>query len=155
MKNIEAGQGLGSVKFGMQKSQVLELLGEPNDKETVSLTGGEGDMMETWHYDELEISLGFDEEEDWRLISLGVSAPSYLFEGKELLGKKRDDVEAILEESPICDWEFEDLSSEENPAQCLIASEEFEVNMWFEEDVLTEIQWGPLFSDDDTIVWPK
>ena len=33
--------------------------------------------------------------------------------------------------------------------------EEAEINLWFEDDVLTEIQWGVLIDENDEVVWPK
>ena len=36
----------------------------------------------------------------------------------------------------------------------VLGFEESSMNLWFEDGVLTEIQFWPLFKDEDTIVWP-
>lgn len=154
MKDIIIGQGLGDVKFGMSRESVISLLGEPDERDLQTLAEDEA-QSEIWHYDELELSLGFDQGEDWRLISIAVSAEEYHFESKALLGKSREEVETFLADSSLADLEMDDLSDDVDSAQCLLVSEENEINFWFEEDVLTEVQWGPLFKDDDTIIWPS
>ena len=151
IKDIQIGQGLGLVKFGMTREQVISILGEPTDKESVD---EENMKSEIWHYDELDLSLGYDEDEDWRLISLAVSSEFYTFNSAALIGKTRDEVEDILENSNLPDLELDDLDDEEEVQQCLLVSDESEINFWFENDNLSEIQWGPLFEDDETIIWP-
>lgn len=154
IKDIIIGQGLGDVKFGLSRESVISLLGEPDERDLQTLAENEP-QSEIWHYDELELSLGFDQGENWRLISIAVSAEEYNFESKALLGKSREEVEAFLADSSLADLEMDDLSDDVDSAQCLLMSEESEINFWFEEDVLTEVQWGPLFKDDDTIIWPS
>lgn len=153
IKDIQVGQGLGSVKFGMTREQVIAILGQPAEKDIESVEE-EHMKSEIWHYDALDVSLGFDEDENWRLVSIAVSSEFYKFDSAALIGKTRDEVEDILEKSNLHDLELDDLDEEEETGQCLLISEESEINFWFENDTLTEIQWGPLFEDDDTIIWP-
>lgn len=152
-KEIIIGQGLADIKFGLTREEVLSIAGEPSEKDMETLAE-EGIQSEIWHYDKLDLSVGFDGEEDWRLVSLAVTGSDYVFNSKSLMGMKRDDVEDFLETSDLSDLELDDLADDGETDQCLLVSEEKEINFWFEEDVLTEIQWGPLFEGDDVIVWP-
>ena len=57
MKNIYLGHGVNDLKFGMYTSDVEELFGEANEKET-------DENGENWHYDADEISFSFDDVDD-------------------------------------------------------------------------------------------
>ena len=57
LKNITPGIGLGVLRFGMTREQIKQLLGAPDE-----IVNEEADS-ETWHYDELDLSLNFDQEE--------------------------------------------------------------------------------------------
>lgn len=158
IKDIYAGEGLGRIKFGMTRKEVKDILGEPDEAEVFSPSDHDGDddeQMESWHFDSHEISASFDEMEDWRLVTLSVSSSDYLFEGKKLIGMDRKDLIKTLNELDLKDLEYEDWSTNESPDHKLISAEEAGMNFWLDEGVLTEIQWGPLFSDDDEIEWPE
>ena len=47
------------------------------------------------------------------------------------------------------------MSTVESPTHELISSDQLGINFWFDEDTLSEVQWGPLFVDDETIKWPE
>ena len=56
--------GLEEVKFGFSRNQVKELLGEPSEVDSFQYEEDEDDgLTESWHYDDKEISLSFDEIE--------------------------------------------------------------------------------------------
>lgn len=155
IKDIKTGEGLGIIKFGMTREQVRAILGEPDDIDTYSDSDLEDDASESWHYDELEISLSFDEDTDWKLVTIAVSSPNYAFHNKNLIGLPAEALMAELKPLELGDYESEDWSSEEIPDHKLISFPEVQLNFWFEDGELTEIQWGPLFSDEDTIRWPN
>jgi len=153
-QQILLGQGLGVLKFGMTRAQVLAIVGEADEKEMSSNSAQADDHTETWHYDDMDLSLGFDEQEEWRLVTIAVTSDYYVLESKSLIGKVFDVVEDELLKLEIDDLELDDESTEEGIVNKILSSEEFELNLWFEDDVLSEIQWGPLYDDDDKIEWP-
>ncbi|MFW5753393.1 MAG: hypothetical protein ACOCV9_01205, partial [Marinilabiliaceae bacterium] len=85
MKNIELGKGLDKLYFGMNREAFRDIMGEPDEIETIENEELPEDLSEAWHYDDLELSASFDKLEDWRLTSLAVSSPDYTFEGIDLL----------------------------------------------------------------------
>ena len=64
LKDIKPGFGLGNLKFGMTRAEVKLMLGEPSFIDKYSHSESEDDLTESWEYDELELSISFDEEED-------------------------------------------------------------------------------------------
>jgi len=155
IKDIKFGIGLGVLKFGMSREQVKTILGEPNEKELHYDEDINVDASELWHYDDLDVSISFDQEEDWKLVTLAVTSNSYQLNGKSLIGMNKKALLSELKNSQIDDLDIEDLSSEESPNHVLLSSFSLGVNFWLDDGILEEIQWGPDFIDDDTIKWPK
>lgn len=155
LQEINPGRGLGQIKFGMTTDQVKAIIGEPDETETFAYESEEGEMSETWHYDELEISISFDEEENWRLVSIAISAPEATLKGQRLIGLEREELIERLETLEVGPLDFEDWSSAESPDHKLISAEKSELNFWLDEGELSEIQFGPLFDEEDNIQWPE
>lgn len=153
LKDIKPSFGLGCVKFGISRKEAEELLGKPNEIEKQDYSDSE--HTEAWHYDDLELSLEFEEEEDWRLVTISVSSEFYEFKGKKLIGIDEDKLMSLLKELNIDDFEVEELSPIENPSHKLISVYDLGINFWFENEVLMEVQWCPLFNEDDSIDWPE
>jgi len=153
LKDIRPGIGLGSLVFGNTREQVRALLGEPSEVERYALSEFEDDETEAWHYDELFLSLSFDQEHDWKLSSLAVSSDEYTLEGESLVGRKKDE---ILEEFRKRQWgepvEDEEISRED-PRNSLYHVEQGSLSLWFEDDEVTEVQIGPHVRDEE-VIWP-
>lgn len=152
---IIEGRGLGNILFGMSRTEIQSILGEPDEIEQFSYTDSEDDYTENWHYDELDLSVGFELEDDWRLSTISVSSDNFTFKNLNLMELNKDEVVARLKEVGIKDLEYEDMSSEELPCHELICSESLGMNFWFDDDELGEIQWGPLFDSNDFVIWPN
>jgi len=155
IKDIIIGVGLGPIKFGITRDELIEIIGEPDEIDEFSYSETEEDMTESWHYDELEMSVSFDEEQDWRLSNIAVSSEDYEFKGEFLIGMGREELLAKLSEMNLGELEIVDYSNEENPDHKLISFDDYGINFWLENGELDEIQWSPLINDDDTINWPK
>ncbi|ASB50852.1 hypothetical protein [Alkalitalea saponilacus] len=155
-KSIQLGTGIGKLKFGMTRKEVVSIIGEPNEIEefTPDETNDTGNSI-AWHYDELELSASFDEEDNWRLTSLAVSSPDYLFEDINLIGLSQEEVMQQIEMMDLGDIELEDLSDEDLVNQQVGSIPDVSLNLWFEDGILTEIQWGPYWDDEDeSYIWP-
>ncbi len=156
LKEIKPTEGLGQLRFGMTRDEVRELLGEPNEIDTYSFSGKDDeDLSESWHYDDLDLSMSFDQDDDWRLITLAVSSSYYQIKGRALVNLMRDDLVDALHELGIDNLETDDEEVLEMPNHQLMASENLFMNFWLEDNRLKEIQWSPVFSDDDHIEWPQ
>jgi hypothetical protein len=155
MKEIIIGQGLGPVKFGMTREQVESVLGEPDEiEENVDIDEDLDEASEAWHYDDLEMSASFDIEDDWRLGMLATSSEDATLQGHTLIGLERNQLLETLQDMGFEDLVFEDWSDDEDPDRKLVQSDAAAMNFWLEDGVLSEIQWGPRYIDDETIDWP-
>jgi hypothetical protein len=151
LQNIIPGTGLGSVKFGLSREQVRQMLGEPDDIEQQEEGHFRKEKSEAWHYDDRELSLGFEESDGWRLGSLSVASEDYHLHGKTLIGLNRLEAIRALNNMGIVDLEYEN----DDPEQDMIASESTGIILWLDEGFVSEIQWSPLAIDDYTVEWPE
>ncbi len=148
--SIIPGTGLGTIKFGFSREQVKSLLGEPDEVDEEVEGHIRKEKSEAWHYDDLELSLGFEESDGWRLGSLSVTSDEYLLHGKALIGLNRLEAIRALNGMGMDDLEYDNL----DPDQDMIASESTGIILWLDEGRVSEIQWSPLLVDDYTIEWP-
>ena len=154
IRTITIGTGVGLVKFGMHKKDVLSILGIPTEEE-VEKDFETGDAVETWDYENLGISFSFDEEEDWRLETITINSSNFELNGVGLVGQNIQIVQDFIESNSLGEMEFEDYSTPENPNHELIDIDEANMFFWFTKEVLTEIQFGVQWDDDDNALWPE
>jgi hypothetical protein len=155
IKDVKIGHGLGDLTFGNSKEKIKHLLGEPTESDSFNASGEEdGYLTEAWHYDNDEFSLSFDEEDNWRLTTISISSPEATFNGNQLIGKDMNEVLQFFDKEELGENELDDLS-DEGTDQKLVSFLRASLNLWFEDGKLSEIQWGVLWSDEDTPSWPE
>lgn len=154
LKDIRLGEGLGVLRFGATKDDVKQQLGAPSETERYTLDEDDDeDETEDWHYDELGISLSFEQIHGWRLSSIAVSDEEYTLEDISLIGRTKDDV---LQEFNKRGWgtpQEDDVVADEGDSQSLYHIDEAMLSLWFEDDELTEVQWGPHMKAGEPM-WP-
>lgn len=146
MTKIFLGEGLDKLKFGMTKEEVKGILGEPDDVEEIEYEEDDDDISIVWHYDQLEISVSFDkDDEQWLLFSIASSAPETELAGKKLIGKTFEEAMEEIKNLNLGEIEIEQDEEDENLKQ--VFADESSISFWFDENILTEMQWGPIFED--------
>ncbi|MGY6647656.1 hypothetical protein [Wenyingzhuangia sp. IMCC45574] len=151
---IKIGVGVGAIKFGMLKEDVLSILGIPTEKE-IEKQFDTGDAVETWDYENHGVSFSFDEEENWRLETITINSSKFELNGVGLIGQNIQQVQDFIEEHKLGEMEFEDYSTEEFPKHELIDVDAANLFFWFDHEVLKEIQMGVQWDDDDNALWPS
>ena len=153
IKEIKLGEGVGEVKFGMLREQVKRILGSPTAIEREEHSEEE-DATETWDYDSYGIAFSFDEEEDWKLETITISSSFYELNGIGFIGKGMEEVQNLIESMSLGEMSFEDYSSEDKPHYELLDVDASNLFFWFDKEILTEIQFGVLWEDEETPIWP-
>ncbi len=150
---IIPGRGVGNILLGMNKKDVEKILGQPDEKEEV--THDEGDTSCTYYYDDLGINLSFESDDDDRLSYISFDGEEFHFKNKIKIGELKANVIKLCKELSFSKPEEEDLSKEGLPNQILVAYEKENMNFWFTDNVLDEIEIGPFWQDDDNPIWPS
>jgi hypothetical protein len=153
LKDIRIGKGIGTLMFGSTREQVKQILGEPSEVEKYSLSEVDSDNTEAWHYDEHDLSLSFDEENDFRLSSIAISGEGYTLEGQPLIGRKKPEVFEQFKANKWGEPEEDEEVRKESGDCCLYHIDDSSMSLWFENDELTEVQIGPFYKNEE-IVWP-
>ncbi len=150
---ILPGKGVGNIRLGMKKEEVEQILGQPNDKEVIEYDDGENSC--TYYYFNLEIDLTFESDDDDRLSFISIESEKFSIEDKIKIGQSKEEVIKICHDLKFSEPELEDLSSEEIPNQELLSLDYENINFWFTDNRLDEIQIGPFWKDDETPIWPN
>ncbi len=156
MKEIIVGKGYESIRFGMTRSEVEKILGKPDEIDSYASSEEAEDNTEAYHYDEIELSVSFDELEDWKLSSIAVSDPDAELEGLKLIGVSSEELLEKVDALALGEYEREDVSSPESPDNEVISFMNSSINFWLEEDEVTEIQFGPFWDEEEEdFIWPE
>ena len=149
---IIPGKGFGQIKLGMAKNEVEELLGKPG--ETEEHLYPEGGKSETYSYLEEGFDLTFESENRGLLSYISVFKDKFHIDGKIRIGKSKDEILKIIKKGKYSKPEVEDVGGDDLPGNELVFLKDENLNLWFSEGELDEIQFGPFWKDDDTPLWP-
>lgn len=141
LESITPHQGIGPLQFGMNKEEIRAILGDPTEIEKVS---DEDDLYngELWHYDEIEVSLAFDEDSDWELFEMSVASPEISIEGRLKVGMTLAELEAEIKALDYDEYETEFLEVNNTEEVYLLELVSKNVLFWFEEGKVCEIQFA-------------
>lgn len=155
VKEIIIGAGIKGLKFGMDRDAVKNSIGSPDEIEQYTDEESDELLNEAWHYDDIELSLSFDKEEEWKLCTISVSDPDFTLNGKKLIGANEADLLEFIDAEGLGSHDSEEWSTEDDETQKVLSIDEKSLNFWFTEGAVTEIQWGPLYTEDDQTIWPS
>ena len=153
---ILIGEGLPNIKFGMTRSQIKKILGAPDEAEVYAYSEQETDITEAWHYDDLGLSLSFDQENDWLLGSIAVSDDRYLLDDLAIIGLDQETLLDKLKSLSIKEMTIEShIDPDDGTEVILVNCDEDNISFWLENDMVSEIKWSPRWIDTDLLDWPS
>lgn len=140
---IKLKEGIDTLNFGDTTAVIKEVLGSPNEIE--SLDNEMEEEMDTilWHYDELGLTVFFEEEEVMTCLETD-NENSTLF-GKKVFGMAEKDLIKLMEDNGFKDYETE----EEAWGERRVSFDEAMVDFYFVEGKLTTIDWGVYIEDEE------
>lgn len=146
------GKGIGEIVFGMSRNDIENILGKPDEVESIRYSDDERSV--TWYYYDKALDFTFDSTDDYKLSYITTDSNEYHIEKKIKVGLKYDELLDFIEELELGLYDIEDMSSEDLQHQLLISFDSKSLNLWFDNKVLTEIQFGPFYDEDDKPQWP-
>ncbi len=142
--NLIIGKGLDSLKFGITEEEVRSLLGAA-DKTYLTDSG-----CKRVQYNDTQIELSFEPENDNRLGWVEVHNPDVFLLGDQVIGKNEEIVVEFLNSELGTEPKVEDYGS--------FVSVNYEaewLELQFEFGRLKNINLGVLYGDDDAPAWPR
>lgn len=152
-KEIILGQGVGDIKLGMTQEQIEAVIGQPDNVDEMEYD--DGGSAVTWMYFDLQLELNFESEDDFKLSFISIENSELVLKGKIKIGMSKAEVIEACKELGIKEPIVESFDQEDAPDQELLALETENVNLWFTNDKLDEMQMGPFWEDDETPIWPE
>ncbi len=158
-KEIKPLIGFDNIKFGMTMSEVKDIMGKPDSiEEDQNYTDNEDekeDLTTVFYYDELDISMSFDKEENYRLTEVSFEGDQFGL-GDLRVGMSKEEAFSAAADAGLGECEEDYLGEDADSDNMeLYTYEAKNVSLWFADDLLDTIQIGPGMIDDDTIAWPK
>lgn len=150
---IIPGKGINQILLGMKEDDVKELLGQPD--ETDEQVYDDGDEARSFYYLDQGLDLTFESDDDYRLSFITTEDQKYHISDSIRVGMAIESVEKALGK---LNWKIttrEEIGTPEVPDQTLLTIEDQNINLWFMDKVLDEIQIGPFWLDDETPDWPN
>ena len=149
---IKLGKGFDKVKLGMTRDQMNELFGTP--EETEEFNYADGDHSISYYYNNLGFEFTFESDNDYLLSYLSVHKKKFHILDKIKIGMNKDQMLKAVKELGFSQPEKEDLTDTDLPNQELFSFDKENINLWFVDDILDEIEIGPYWKDDETPIWP-
>lgn len=139
-KTIYLNKGVGKLEFGLTEDAVKEMLGAPDDEDVMEHE--DGTLSRHLMYYDLGLYLSFDSEDDYTLADIELDLDDYVLDNTIRVGSSKKKLLEYLQGQGY-DVQPEDVSTEEEPNQELVAIEDLGVNFWLEDEEVTSIQITP------------
>ncbi|MFP4047769.1 MAG: hypothetical protein ACLFT4_08450 [Bacteroidales bacterium] len=149
---IKLGQGFDKIKLGMTKQEVNQILGDPDEIEEFDYA--DGDHSISYFYNDIGCEITFESEHDYLLSYLAVHSKKFHIKNKIRIGMSVKETLNAADSLNLSKAVKQDLSEEDLPEQELYSFDAENINLWFVDNILDEIEIGPYWKDDDTPIWP-
>ncbi len=148
-EQLQLGQGVGTLKFGMTMDAVRAAIGEPEEIEE----SGPNDDFEhqAWNYLDLGYSLYFDQEDDNRLSCIETDRTGLSLFGQPILGKSVAELRALMAQNgyPTAHEEPGDAG------ELQLSYDQEMIDFYFVDNELMVVNFG-VFIDEKSheVKWP-
>ncbi len=138
--------GIDSIKVGMKKSEVEQILGQP-DRIRIDEDDDNKLMLD---FNALNLRLSFYPKEENKLAYIECSNKNLTFNGKKIIDSNIDFVKKVTFGDSISEWEVSEYRS-----FTAHFNEKYWVTLQSDYEKVTEIELGVPFEDEETYKWPK
>lgn len=141
---IIIGVGFENIVFGMLQEEVVNIWGNPdriNKEDIVNYI--------VYFYNDRMTKLKFDEDENFKLISIDTYDPEITLFNQSIIGKTKDEIMKFLHDNGHSDIKYEEYDTFDT-----LYCEEIMITFEFEFNKLRGLEFSPLFKNPDERIWP-
>lgn len=138
--------GIGELKFGMKKAEIIKILGNSDSEKTDK----EDENRIQLTYNKHRIRLTFYEDENNKLGYILTSNLNLSYNGTKIMNANIDFIKNEVFKNIINVWEID-----EYPSFTAHFNEKFWLNLDSEFETVTSFELGVPFENDDEYKWPK
>jgi hypothetical protein len=139
---IGIGEGLDKLKFGMNRDEVRNIMGIPDEQD---LETEDEEAAEMWIYSEKDLTLFFEGDEMPILVSIESGHKDTELFGKKVFDLSEKDIVALLQANGAEELEIEDEAWGEHR----ISFDDLMIDFYMENGKLNTVNWSMVISDDD------
>jgi len=153
---ILSGIGIGSIKYGITETELIELIGRPDKVDESEYILGSGEYHRILWYPNRNVHFTFDQSDNFRLGCITILGRGHKIFNRDIIGLPQSTVKSFLSKytNEIPKYE-EHIIWENEPHECL-DYDKLGILLWFDFGNLTEMQCSYLFEQDcETEIWPK
>jgi len=143
---LKPGIGIGDLKFGMTKDEIIAKLGTPDriiedveDEETLLL-----------EYYALKLRLSVYGGEGDRLAYMTTSNPDLEYKGQKIIADSVDTVKDQVFGSIVNEWEFDEYDLFE-----VYGNDEYWISLNVEYGTVVSLELGVMINEEDGFEWPE
>lgn len=148
---IILGKGILNVRFGMVQADVEKALGKADEIGEYSLAPDETSI--TLYYNKRGLSFTFESIDRYKLSYISILDERYHIFQFIRIGLSKKMLLDELNDFNLSKPEFETPNSEDFPTHELIYFPNENLHLWFDNQRISEIQFGPFWEEIRTIVW--
>ena len=152
-QQILLGKGIFNVRFGMNQNQIESLLGKADEEKEYSLSPKENSM--NLFYRKLGLSFTFESTDAYRLSYISIHNDKYHLFQFIRVGLKKSMLLEELEHYSLSQPEIQYPANEDFPSHELFYFPDENLHLWMDDHVISEIQFGPFWDDQKSIVWEE
>ena len=150
---IELGRGIGNILLGMQKKELADVLGVPDDIEIPE--NPEKTDWETYVYNSINCSFSFDPGNEHRLAEIVVENGYFHIGRKIRVGVTKEELLRFGSELKFGKVIIEDAVDEAYSSLESVLYEQAGLHLWLEDGRITAIQIKPLLDEKGLQIWPE
>ncbi len=139
---ILPGEGLDTLRFGMEPEEIIRLIGQPDDKD---MDDDEDFRSEMWMYEELQLTLFFQGDEFQQLICLECDHPETQLFGQRIFALSEKDITALMERNKGGLFE----SETEAWGEKRLSYDDWMMDFYFENGKLSTVNWSMVDEEED------
>ena len=149
---IKPHKGIEGLPLGIERSEVIDILGKPEDRSKMGFPDGSYD--EDWEYLQLHLQLTFSSDDNWLLGVITVESEKAELAGHHLIGLDEMAFLKTLRQANIgpavLDDDFKDLGSKDYVCGKLGLS------FWVQDGIVTSITIFPKYDKSGNVpLWPE
>jgi hypothetical protein len=136
---ITLGDGLEEIKFGMFHENVTGILGSPDEKDVENEEGIDSEM---WIYDDLQLTLFFEGNDEPELVCIETNHPDTTLFGQKIFELNENEIITMMQKSGGKELDVEDEAWGERR----VSFDDAMIDFYFENGKLSTVNWS---IDDD------
>jgi len=143
-------EGFGELEFGSKPEEVEKFLGTPTEEEVLE---EDEDLMDTLihHYDEIGVTIYYDDLEDPLLSNFETDNPDVTLFGEKVFEMTEDEIIKLMNENGYEEYDIDEVESDENEDEMdkWISFEDALIDFLFQDGKVVNVNWGAYLDEED------